>query len=108
MGFNDYIMNFFQGESKQIILQYRDSGMKALDMTGYVFSLVGKESELQPDPLFTKDDSCFDKTDAASGKITLTFLADMPPMAYMCQITAAKGKVVDKSTIFQVEVSISL
>ena len=101
-------MNFFQGESKQIVLQYRDSSMKALDMTGYVFSLVGKESELQPEPMFTKGDECFDKTDAVNGKVVLTFVADMAPMAYMCQVKAAKGVLVDKSSIFNVEVSVSL
>lgn len=101
-------MNFFQGESKQIVLYYRDSSMKAMDMTGYAFSLVGKESELQPDPMFTKGNECFDKTDASIGKIILTFLADMDPMAYMCQVTAQKDSLIDKSSIFNVEVSVSL
>lgn len=101
-------MQFFQGESKKITLYYRDDAMKVIDMSEYTFSLVGKESELQPDPMFTIGDDAFDKTDAATGKIVLTFLADMATMAYMCQITATNGTITDKSVIFQVEVLVSL
>ena len=82
--------------------------MKAIDMTDYVFSLIGKESELQEEAMFTKGNDAFDKTDAKTGKIVLTFLADMDVMAYLCQITATKGTTIDKSNIFQMEVLTSL
>jgi len=101
-------MTFFKGESKQITLYYRNSSMNLMDMTGYSFSLVGKESELQSDPMFTMGNTVFDKTDAANGKIILTFLANMDVQAYLCQITATKGTTIDKSPIFKVEVLQSL
>jgi hypothetical protein len=101
-------MKFFQGESKQITLYYKDSNMNPIDMTGYVFSLIGKESELQTEPMFEMRNDVFDKTDAATGKIILTFLADMSVQGYLCQVTAIKGTTIDKSPIFQVEVMKSL
>ena len=99
-------MTFFKGETKLITIYYTDSDDDVVDMSAYTFALRAKESDQQATAEITVADSFFNKTNAATGEIVLTFAASASydVKTYLCQISATNGVITDLSGIFMIEI----